>query len=381
MTVTIYPSDHDAEVVPEQMLCCTPEDLLMKLPIADYREVGGQIFQSCFHEGFPHFPQNDVVVLEERGIIPSRRGNGFIDCLLECYNGHHDLVLRPDDVWTAIASQFSYFVNGTTTRKADSVVHLVANLKAGGIDVDFSKQIEESEAQRKPAPDFQQWIKPKFEGSTTTNDEVVYSILMLATSSASVSEASSFRCGIPSVTLKGELKHWRLIEQRVLEMEHFSGGNPEALAWRELLLPVVRGFVQSYMEPNSLDTLQFWRTIVNDVENGSTGETIAGWLSAFCYFDRHGQSNATGPQASDEPPVRLFGLPYPRIPLANISGAFVVHPATVDRNGQICEAKLLAGSVAKEVIRVNGRKTGYTPVNAWWIYEIRERRGTPPRDI
>lgn len=353
----------------------------MKLPIADFREVGGQIFQSCFHDGFPHFPQSEVIALEERGIVPSRRGNGFVDCLLECYNGHHDLIIRPDDVWTAIASQFSYFVNGTTTRQADNVVHLVANLNLGGKDVDYSQQIEQSEAQRKPSPEFQEWIKPKFEGSTTTNDEIVYSALMLATSSASVSEATPFRCGIPSVTLRGQLDHWQSIERRVLDMEQFSGSNQEALAWRQLLLPVVRGFVHSYTEPESPDTLYFWRTIVNDVENGSTGETIAGWLSAFCYFDRHGKSNVTGPSASDEPPVYLFDLPYPRIPLANISGAFVAHPATVDRNGHVCDAKILAGSVAKEIMQVNGRKTGYAPANAWWVYEVRERRTTPPRDI
>ncbi|KAI5291731.1 Nitrogen permease regulator 3 [Ascosphaera aggregata] len=364
MTVTIYPSDHGSETVPEQMLCRTPDDLLKKLPVAEFQEVGGQIFQSCFHEGFPHFPQRDVIVLEERDIVPSRRGNGFVDCLLDCYNGHHDLILRPDDVWTAIASQFSYFVNATSNIGSDNVVHLVSNLEMGEKMVDYSQQIENAEALTQSTPEFQEWIKPKFEGSTTTNDEIVYSVLMLATSSASMSEPTPFRCGLPSVTLQGKLEHWQLIEQKVDEIRLFCGKHKEAMAWRELLLPIARGFVQSYWEPESLATLHFWRTIVNDVENGSSADTIGGWLSAFCYFDRHGQPNISAAKASELPPVSLFGLSYPRIPLSNISGAFVSHPATLERNGQKYNAKLLAGSVAKEVIKINGKKTGYAPLNA-----------------
>ncbi|KAI5292754.1 hypothetical protein KEM52_006087, partial [Ascosphaera acerosa] len=358
MAVTVYPSDHGSEVVPEQMLCRTAEELLSKLPAPDYQTTGGQIFQSSFHEGFPHFPQKDVIVLDERDLVPSRRGNGFVDCVLDCYNGHHDLVLRPDDVWTAIASQFSFFVGAASTIGARDPVHLVSGTTMGGKLIDYSQQIENAEARRKPSAAFQEWIKPNFEGSTTTNDDIVYSVLMLATSSATVPKETSFRCGIPSVTLLGTLDHWRLIEQKVDDIQLYCGGQQPALAWRELLLPVARGFVQSFEDPSSPATLHFWRTVVNGVENGSTGTTIAGWLSAFCFFDCRGKANATAKSALGEPPVSLFGLLYPRIPLASISGAFVSHPATVERDEHVSQANIIAGSIAKEIIKVDGRKTG-----------------------
>lgn len=34
--------------------------------------------------------------------------NGFIDSAVFAYAHHHDLVIRPDDVWIAILSQFNF---------------------------------------------------------------------------------------------------------------------------------------------------------------------------------------------------------------------------------------------------------------------------------
>jgi len=37
--------------------------------------------------------------------------SGFVNSIFLAYNRHHNLVIRPDDVWIAIATQFSYYVN------------------------------------------------------------------------------------------------------------------------------------------------------------------------------------------------------------------------------------------------------------------------------
>jgi hypothetical protein len=42
-------------------------------------------------------------------LIP--RKNGFVDTVITAYNAHHALVIRPDDVWLAILSQFNLYVN------------------------------------------------------------------------------------------------------------------------------------------------------------------------------------------------------------------------------------------------------------------------------
>jgi Domain of unknown function (DUF4419) len=37
--------------------------------------------------------------------------NGLVHTCLKAYNRHHHLFLRPDDVWIAIITQFSFYVN------------------------------------------------------------------------------------------------------------------------------------------------------------------------------------------------------------------------------------------------------------------------------
>ncbi|KAF9986167.1 hypothetical protein BGZ79_005355, partial [Entomortierella chlamydospora] len=43
-------------------------------------------------------------------IVP--KTNGFVHTVIHAYNRHRALIIRPDDVWTAILVQFSFFVNG-----------------------------------------------------------------------------------------------------------------------------------------------------------------------------------------------------------------------------------------------------------------------------
>ena len=47
-----------------------------------------------------------------RDIIP--KGNGFVATAIEAYNNHRNLIIRPDDVWLAIMTQFSFFVNANS---------------------------------------------------------------------------------------------------------------------------------------------------------------------------------------------------------------------------------------------------------------------------
>lgn len=39
------------------------------------------------------------------------QNNGLVHTALEAYNYHHNLVIRPDDLWIAILAQFSLYVN------------------------------------------------------------------------------------------------------------------------------------------------------------------------------------------------------------------------------------------------------------------------------
>lgn len=42
--------------------------------------------------------------------------------ILDAYNRHHDLILRPEDFWQAILTQFSFYVNANAEYLRDRIV-------------------------------------------------------------------------------------------------------------------------------------------------------------------------------------------------------------------------------------------------------------------
>ena len=74
----------------------TAEQLLLH----GWDNVGGEkLVQSTFSS-------RKSLDLETATVIADR--SGFINSAVEAYNYHHDLVIRPDDVWIAILTQISF---------------------------------------------------------------------------------------------------------------------------------------------------------------------------------------------------------------------------------------------------------------------------------
>jgi len=59
------------------------------------------------------FPKENILSAE----------NGFVDAVTTAYNGHHHLVIRPDDVWQAIITQFSFYVNANAEKLRNKFVN------------------------------------------------------------------------------------------------------------------------------------------------------------------------------------------------------------------------------------------------------------------
>jgi hypothetical protein len=48
--------------------------------------------------------------------------NGFVYAATRAYNGHHHLILRPDDIWLSIMTQFSFYINARAEEFRDKFV-------------------------------------------------------------------------------------------------------------------------------------------------------------------------------------------------------------------------------------------------------------------
>lgn len=94
MPITFRAASHSANPVVEWCKCSSVNDILT-------RNLGGgkqakEVLQSSFSsQTVDHF---SLVA----------QPNGFVNTVVDAYNRHHHLVLRPDDVWMAILSQFNF---------------------------------------------------------------------------------------------------------------------------------------------------------------------------------------------------------------------------------------------------------------------------------
>ena len=137
------------------------------------------------------------------GIVPLN--NGFVWTLISAYNQHHALVIRPDDVWLTILSQFNFFVNARAELlRANFVAHedkkdLIVNACGTRYDVDFgalAQQMVDLIDKNVVDPTLREWVVPRFT-TTTANDTTVSAVLIMATLKAYFSYGVDIIVGSP----------------------------------------------------------------------------------------------------------------------------------------------------------------------------------------
>ncbi|KDR73964.1 hypothetical protein GALMADRAFT_157785 [Galerina marginata CBS 339.88] len=248
-----------------------------------YRQ-SDDILQSSFDSLDSEFGKKDP------NIIP--QSNGFVHTVTEAYNQHRALVIRPDDVWLAILTQFSAFLNANAEAlRSQFVSHKGKKelvVKADRRNVDYgdmagkmTKEIEKNVVD----PVLRAWILPDF-STTTTNDTIVCSVVMMASMKEYFSYKFQLMCGIPRVTLDGEKLDWERILARLEKLKEYG---LQAIAWYHLLRPVVARFVKAFDGPEVEENLDFWQKVAH-YEGGGSGPTyLGGWITAFCVFDDKGK--------------------------------------------------------------------------------------------
>lgn len=341
------------------------------------------------------------------------KANGFVHTVLEAYNNHRGLILRPDDVWIAILTQFSFFVNAHADQLRG---HFVAHegqeelaILGGGNrhTADFAlmaHQMTELMHTRVVDPMLRDWIMPEF--STTTDiDRTVYAMSMMATMKGYFRYTFVLRCGIPRVTLLGEMHDWEAILERLERLKLYG---IETIAWYHLLHPVITRFVAAFLAPSSPENLDFWSRVAH-YEGGGSGPTyLSGWITAFCVFNEQGLWQ--GPQLNaermrEEAPKKLLrpadprtlsaakfaamytvrtawrpflvldGMPYPTIDDSCVPCGYAHLDVKLDDNGELFDTVIVAGAVGAQIcsndkseLFRNGMRDTVRPVVGYWYF-------------
>lgn len=220
--------------------------------------------------------------------------NGFVWAVFHAYSHHHNLVLRPEDVWFTILSQLSIFVIAHSEElrhlfvSHKGTVHLEVSTNEtldtvgiGKMALTTSKIMEK----RVVKPDLRDWIMLAF-STTTSSDKVVATSIMMGAMQKYFSYEFVSRCGILSVTLLGNREDWALMVTKLAQLAHLGD---EPVRFTQLLRTILNNFVASFDNPESLDTLGFWSKCA-DRRGGTSGPTyLTGWISVFCFWGNDGK--------------------------------------------------------------------------------------------
>ncbi|KAL1949119.1 hypothetical protein VTO73DRAFT_10925 [Trametes versicolor] len=237
-------------------------------------------------------------VTEEEMPVLIAQKNGFVHSILQAYGTHHHLVIRPDDVWIAILTQLSFYVNAHAEELREYFVAHEGKRTLTVSDVGTPHTVDFGRLARAMTRHIHksvidstlvEWILPDFT-TTSLKDTTICSVIMMSTLKAYFDFRMRITCGIPSVTLEGTRADWQRIVKR-LERLYELGDEPTA--WANMLHPILRRFVSAF--DGKPDT-EFWKHVVYRNSSRCGVVSLSGWLTAFCVWTKEGKWGA-GPLA------------------------------------------------------------------------------------
>ena len=314
--------------------------------------------------------------------------NGLVHGIIRAFNQDLHLVLRPDDIWLAILTQFSFCVNGNAEQvRAHFVAH--EGRKQLGVDVrpfpvfaadmgavaqEFARLIQENVVD----PELGAWALPRF--STTTDvDTSVAAVVLMATMQKYFEYVMRGGCGFPSVTLLGEKSDWEEILRRVRKLPMYGDETEE---WSRLLVAVIKRMIRTFDFPEAQDTKDFWLRACHaaGVEGSGTGQkTLSGWVTAFCFFTDEGKRTRAfstqklgtdpGTKIAERKLLVLDNVVFPLIhPESGIPKGVVTVPVGIKDEGAglMYKTTMAAGSMG---VDITDDRSSVQPKSGWFMLQ------------
>ncbi|KDQ09109.1 hypothetical protein BOTBODRAFT_58893 [Botryobasidium botryosum FD-172 SS1] len=386
MPVTFNVFSHPATVVPEPAPSERVIDAQRLLESACYEQAKqcGELLQSSLDDG-----------IQLAALRASQ--NGFVRTAVHAYNEHHNLVIRPDDVWIAILTQFNFYVNAHAEElRSHFVSHqgkktLILDASGTRYTVDFgdlSRQMTDLIHENVVDKSLHGWILPDFT-TTTPNDKTVCAVTMMATLSKYFTYVIFLRCGIPYVTLEGQKSDWESIFDRLEKLEEFG---PEPAQFASMLRPILQRFISAF---DGAPDVPFWKKIAHYTGGGSGPTYLSGWITAFCAWSPKGEWLGTPVGAPHPKPIMslngsessgllLDGVSYPLIDSQEIPAGYCEVDVIVVENLVEYKCLMVAGHVAMEAVRsiTPTSPEGYStdtvrPSPQWFIFVKGENMRLP----
>ncbi|EIW77683.1 hypothetical protein CONPUDRAFT_167773 [Coniophora puteana RWD-64-598 SS2] len=261
--------------------------------------------------------------------------------LLEAYNQHCALVLRPDDVWLAILTQFSFFVNAHAEELHSAFV--------------------------------------SHEGNKELNVSAVGSWYSVDFGSMARQMAGE---------LEKNMSDPKLREIGKLE-EYGTEYGTETTAWFYLLKPIVERFVHAFDEPITafcvFTTEGKWQgPRLQNLPSSSSDKSYTD-LSGEVFAAKHFVSHPEGDPFIGDLYLTLNDVSYPHVNTDQIPPGTVEVDVKLDDNGQVFSTLLVAGGVGSVVsssgdkaLSGSGERDTVRPVPEWWMFVKNKKSNEEP---
>ncbi|KAI1361913.1 hypothetical protein F5Y08DRAFT_342206 [Xylaria arbuscula] len=225
--------------------------------------------------------------------------NGFICTVFAAYTSRFHLVLRPEDIWIAILTQFGYHTNAEVNENAPHLHSSTRHNNAGHIllqNFDSLDTVEYDDLTPNMAnligttfkdPSALTFIMPNW-SETTKNDRIIAYICTVG--------AVHIRPGclrvpddgrITTVTLLGNRADWVDLKGRVETLGEYGPGD-EPRIFSFMLQPIMRGFIDTFDYPTRQSTRNFWSTAIL-VNNRRDKPNLYGWMNTFLFWNQSGE--------------------------------------------------------------------------------------------
>jgi hypothetical protein len=195
-------------------------------------------------------------------------------------------------------------------------------------------------------PELGDWVMPSF-STTTDTDRVVASVLFMGAMQKYFTYKCTICCGLPSVTLLGEISDWQTILNKLPMLERLGD---EPTEFVEMLRPILNNMIRSFEEPGDEEVVRFWNTIATRNPVGSGTDYYTGWITAFCFWDDQGRAKHRSSGNT------LGGVIYPTVAVDKVPVGFARVPVTIDNYGTIIKSNMVAGSLGIQAMTINQQR-------------------------
>jgi hypothetical protein len=315
--------------------------------------------------------------------------NGFVIGVIRAFQQDLHLILRPEDTWLSILTQFNFYVNAHAEElrgffvehegKKELIVDVrptpLEAMNMGALAQKFTRLIKENIVDN----ELREWVMPNF-STTTDEDKTVAAVVMMGTLQKYFEYIALCGCGFPSVTLLGEKADWEAIRKRIGRLSRYG---IEMIEWSRLLGAVLDHIVESFEHPDSQETKDSWLKAVNQAGMGGSSdiETISGWIAAFCFWSEKGERVEVFEDTvcmletkyEDRKRLVLDGVEFPMIRPKDIPVGIMSVPVVIQDfvTELVHHTTMMAGS-AGVTVRVLDAETGgasFQPRSGWFMLE------------